>query len=748
MTLSNTASKTPFLNLSAEQYAALKKQADELLSRMTLAEKIGQMSQFTSDRDVTGPSIREGYENDIRKGHVGSVFNAFDADFTRQLQQVAVEESRLGIPLLFGYDVVHGFRTIFPIPLGMASSWHPEVLEEAARIAAKEAASAGIHWVFAPMVDISRDARWGRVMEGCGEDPLLTSLYAKAQIRGLQGADIASPETVAACVKHYAGYAAAEAGRDYNTVNLSERAMRSIHLPPFQAAVNAGVASVMTSFNTVDGVPASCNPLLLDQILRREWQFDGLVVTDYTAIMELIFHGVAADPAEAAQKAVNAGVDMDMQDGYFLDHLEQLVNEHKVTAERIDEAVRRILILKAALGLFEDPYRYCDEAREKATILAPQHLEKARQIARESIVLLKNDGTLPLSESIGNVAVIGNLVEDKGEWIGPWHGAGRGDEVTSFKSALEKRFSSDNLHYSKGTAGEKASDTDNKQAREDAIQAAQQAELVILVVGEREYMSGEAASRTDIRLPEDQRLLAKEVLNTGTPTVMVTLSGRPLVLGDLVDSHEVLPPRALLHAWWPGTQGAPALVDLLFGDAEPSARLPMGFPRHVGQLPLYYAQLPTGRPLDKPDPDPRYSSQYIDSPNSPLFPFGYGLTYTRIEYGAPSLTSTELSLSSPENELTLTVNLTNTGKRKGIEIVQLYMRDPVASISRPRRELIDFKRIALSPGEDKEVRFQIKPEQLGYLDQHLQHRIDAGCIELFVGPNVEETQKVQFTLID
>lgn len=735
MTACSGITEAPFFNLDPSHFQRLKERAEERLKEMTLAEKIGQMSQFTSDRDVTGPSIRDGYERDVREGRVGSVFNAFDADFTRQLQKLAVEESRLGIPLLFGYDVVHGFRTIFPIPLAMAGSFNPEAAEAAARIAAKEAAAAGIHWAFAPMVDVSRDARWGRVMEGCGEDPLLAARMAAAQVHGYQGSDPAAVDTVAACVKHYAAYAGAEAGRDYNSVDISERVLRSVHLPPHHAAVKAGVATVMTSFNTVDGVPASCNPLLLDQILRKEWNFLGTVVTDYTAIMELIQHGVAADSVEAAEKSVNAGVDMDMQDGYFLDHLEKLVEQQRVSPARIDEATLRILILKDALGLFDDPYRYCDSEREKATLLAPEHRSKAREIARESMVLLKNDGLLPLSNSIKRLAVIGELATQQADWIGPWHGNGQVSDVTSLLDALAERLPRTHITHANG-APRVLNDTESRHEEiANAVSCAKAADVALVVVGEKEFMSGEAGSRTRIDLPGHQLEMALEIIASGTPAVFVTFSGRPLALSELSEKAP-----ALLHAWWPGSEGAHALIDLLWGEHSPSARLAMSFPRHVGQLPLYYAQAPTGRPVFREDPDPRYSSKYIDSPNSPLYPFGYGLTYTSIQYGQPRLDKQRLE--GLEDSLTLSIEVSNQGQREGIEVVQLYLRDPVASISRPVRELIDFQRLALAPGETRQVDFTLRSDQLGFLGANLEWTLEPGTFELHVGSNVEETQQV------
>lgn len=727
--------KGPFLGLTDQQLAQLTRRANALLEHMTLAEKIGQMAQFTSYQTITGPSVKADYEEDVRRGRVGSVFNAYNTKLTRRLQKLAVEQSRLGIPLLFGYDVVHGFRTVFPIPLAMACSWNLAAIESAARISAREAAAAGVHWTFAPMVDICRDPRWGRVMEGSGEDPLLGSRIAAAQVRGFQGDDLAAADTLAACVKHYAAYGAAEAGRDYNSAELSERTLRGVYLPPFKAAVDAGVASLMPSFNTVDGVPATCHGRLLRDILRQEWGFEGLVVTDYTAIMELLRHGVACDAAEAAEKAVNAGVDMDMQSGFFLEQLESLVAQGKVDRARIDEAVRHILTLKYALGLFDDPYRYCDKKREKALLLAAEHRAKARDIARQSMVLLRNDGLLPLTNNLSSLAVIGPLAEAEGDLLGPWHGDGRARDTQSIWAALKQRRPKAKLRHASGLPSDPGDPKATEKAIAKAEDAARSSAAVLLLLGESEAMSGEAASRSDIGLPAGQLALALRILATGTPTVLVTFSGRPLVLTELASRA-----RALLHAWWPGSEGAQALVDVLFGDYEPSGRLAMTFPRSVGQIPLYYGQLPTGRPCDAEE---KYTSKYLDVPNSPLFPFGFGLGYSEVSYGPPRLT--ENIIHSAEDTLTLGIELHNVGGRDASEVVQLYLRDPVASVSRPLRELIDFERVALAAGQRREVTFSIRLEQLGFVGSDLAWRVEPGRFELHVGPDSQRTQQVDFT---
>ncbi|OHV08032.1 beta-glucosidase BglX [Kushneria phosphatilytica] len=725
----------PF-ELSPIRYRELTAQVESLLERMTLEEKIGQMTQFTSNRDTTGPSVGSDIEQDIRAGRVGSVFNAFDADFTRELQQLAVDNSRLGIPLLFGYDIIHGFRTIFPIPLGQAASWNLDGIERAAHIAATEGAAAGVHWSFTPMLDISRDPRWGRVMEGPGEDPWLASQIATAQVRGLQGHDPEATDTLAACAKHFAGYGAVEAGREYNTVDMSQWRLRSVYLPPFKAALDAGCATVMTAFNSLNGLPATADPLLFERILRDEWQFQGFVVTDYTAIMELERHGVADGARQAAKKAVNAGVDMDMQDGYYLDELGGLVESGEVAEARIDQAVRRILLVKAALGLLEDPYRYSDRERERTSILTDAHRQAARELARESMVLLKNDEqVLPLSKDISTLAVIGPLGNTQ-EVIGSWHADGDAEQAISLMTGLRNRLGDGvELLQAEGASNEIGS-TDTS-GIDEAVRLAEQADAVILALGERQEYADEAASRADIRLPGMQLELARRVIEAvgDKPVATVLFNGRPLELTDL----EAIAP-AMLEAWWPGSEAGNAVADVLFGDYNPSGKLTMTFPRSVGQVPLYYNHFNTGRPKGV---DPKYASQYLDIPNTPLYPFGFGLSYTEFEYSRLDLDRPSIS---GEQALSIRVTLTNSGERRGTEVAQLYLRDLTASVVRPVRELKDFQRVTLEPGESRTLTFWITRDQLAFLDAELAMRVQPGRFEVQIGSSSEAGQTAEFVL--
>ncbi|ART64636.1 beta-glucosidase BglX [Kushneria marisflavi] len=726
----------PF-GVSPERYQALCQQVDTLLAQMTLEEKIGQMNQVAGSRDTTGAPANTEIEADVRTGRVGSVFNAFGVEFTRELQRQAVEHSRLGIPLLFGYDIIHGFRTIFPIPLAQAASWHMEGIERAARIMAVEGAASGVHWTFAPMVDVARDPRWGRVMEGAGEDTHLTSLIARAQVRGIQGSDPGATDTLAACVKHYAAYGAVEAGREYNTVDMSEWRLRSIYLPPFLAALSEGCASVMTAFNTLNALPATCHPLLLDQILRREWCFEGMVVTDYTAIMELEQHGVAADASEASRRAVNASVDMDMQSGYFIDTLKALVQSGQVEEARIDEAVRRILWLKAALGLFEDPYRYADEAREAQCLLTLEHRRAAREQAAESMVLLKNDGhVLPLGDHHRKIALIGPLGNTP-RLIGSWHGNGDHDDTVTLREGLANRLGEDAvILYAEG-ASNQIGENDTS-GIEEALELVRQADAVVLALGEDEADADEAASRADTGLPGAQLELARRVLAEAgdTPVATVLFNGRPLTLTELDD----LAP-AIVEAWWPGTEAGNAVADVLFGDVNPSGKLPMSFPVNAGQIPIYYNAFNTGRPKGV---DPKYASQYLDIPNAPLYPFGFGLSYTTFEYGELETACSEIGL---DDTLEVRLALTNTGDVEGTEVVQLYLQDVHASVVRPLRELKDFQRLRLSPGECREVVFHVTPEMRRFLNAELERVQEPGLFRVKIGSCSESGEEIEFRVV-
>ncbi|RNL95281.1 beta-glucosidase BglX [Sinomicrobium pectinilyticum] len=699
-------------------YAA---EVDSVLGLMTLEEKIGQTVLFTSGWDVTGPSMDDNYKEYLENGSVGAVFNAFTTKYNRELQKIAVEHTRLGIPLLFGYDVIHGHRTIFPIPLGESASWDLELMEKTARIAAVEASAEGINWTFAPMVDIARDARWGRIAEGAGEDTYLGSLIARARVKGFQGDDLSADNTILACAKHYAAYGAALSGRDYNTVDMSENELRTTYLPPFKAALDAGVATFMNSFNDLNGVPATGNNFLLRNILKGDWKFNGFVVTDYTSMNEMVAHGYARDDKHAGEIAMNAGVDMDMQGGIYMKYLKKSIEEGKVSETDLDDAVRRILEMKFRLGLFDDPYRYMDETREKEEVLNKEHLAVARDAARKSMVLLKNDNeVLPLS-SDSKVALIGPLVKDEKNIIGNWAAAGdRGGTAVSVFEAFEERLGTDNFLYAEGckVLGEDIS------GFKEAVSAAGKADVVVMVVGELEGMTGEAASRTDINIPGRQKQLIEAIKETGKPVVLVLMNGRPLTLEWENETAD-----AILEAWWPGTMGGHAIADVLYGDYNPSGKLTVSFPRAVGQLPLFYNHKNTGRPIKPEDPDQKYVSRYLYTPNTPLYPFGYGLSYTTFAYDVV----TDKKSLTPGDTLTITAKVTNTGERDGEETVQLYVHDKVASITPPVKELKRFRKIFLRKGESKNVTFSLSAEDLKFYNQDLEWVYEPGAFEFFVG---------------
>jgi beta-glucosidase len=706
---------------------------DSVLALMTLDEKIGQMTLYTTDWGSTGPTIREGYENDIRSGSCGALFNSHTVAFTRHLQEIAVKESRLGIPLLFGYDVIHGYKTIFPIPLGESCSWDLEAMELSASIAAAEAAAAGLHWTFAPMVDISREPRWGRVMEGAGEDTYLGTLIARARVRGFQGENFDKADKVVACIKHFAAYGAPTAGRDYNTVDMSERTFRDIYLPPYNAGVQEGALTVMTSFNDLDGIPSTGNRWLLEDVLRKENGFNGFVVTDYTSINEMVNHGYASDEAHAGELAANAGVDMDMQGAVFQKYLKESITAGRVSEKMIDNAVRRILRVKFALGLFKDPYKYCNEQREKEVVMSAAHLDAARDIARKSIVLLKNEkNTLPLSKTT-SIALVGPLAADRGNLIGPWSGAGEGDKCISVLDALQERSKRDGfrLSHAKGCAIE---GTDVSGFGE-AVSLGQSADVIIVVVGENREMSGEAAARVDISLPGVQEQLVKELVATGKPVVVVLMNGRPLTIPWIADHAS-----AIVEAWWPGTQGGPAVGDILFGDYNPSAKLTMTFPRHVGQVPIFYNEKNTGRPYD---PNTKWNSRYLDMPNAPQYPFGFGLSYTTFTYDSLKLQKNQFTFS---DTIVASVKITNSGSRAGEEIVQLYVRDIVGSVTRPLKELKGYEKIKLKPGESKNVTFKLTAEDLAFHTADMSFKAEPGTFWVMVGPDSQRLQKKEIRL--
>jgi beta-glucosidase len=682
------------------------KKVDSLMSLMTIEEKIGQTIMFSGDWDVTGPVVSSNNMKLLRDGNLGAMFNVYSAKKTKELQKIAVEETRLGIPLLFGYDVIHGFKTIFPINLGHAASWDIEDIKKSARIAADEASSEGLHWTFAPMLDIGRDPRWGRVSESAGEDVYLTNEIAKSYVRGFQGQDLAKHNTIMACAKHFVGYGAAQAGRDYHTVNMGEDELRNVYLPPFKAAVDAGIESFMTAFNELNGVPATGNKFIFRDILRNEWGYDGFVVTDYTAINELVPHGFAVDEKHGAELAIKAGIDLDMMSGAYKSYLEELVNEGKINVDLINDACRRILTAKYKLGLFDDPYRYSVKARERETIYKTEYLEAARKSAAMSCVLLKNDDALPLSKK-ETIALIGPLVKDKENIIGNWAAAGdRNGKAISIFDGIKSYLNDANILYAKGCDIE----IDDKSGFSEAISKAKKADKIVLVMGENYHMSGEAASRTNIKIPGIQteliKAIRKEVPNK--QIILILMNGRPLDL-----SFEDLITDAILEAWFPGTSGGYGVADVLFGKYNPSAKLPITFPRSIGQVPIYYSVKNTGRPIPLDDPKEDYKSNYIDSPNTPLYPFGHGLSYTNFDYSDITLSSNNIGTS---DTLSVFVNIKNTGNYDGHEIAQLYIHDKVGSITRPVKELKGFKKIFLKKGEIQTVKFKLTSEDLKFFN--------------------------------
>lgn len=694
---------------------------DSILSLMTLEEKIGQMTLFTSDWDVTGPTLRENYQEDIRAGKVGAVFNAHTAAYTRDLQRLAVEETRLGIPLLFGYDVIHGYKTIFPIPLGESASWNLERIEQAARVAAIEASAAGLHWTFAPMVDIARDPRWGRIAEGSGESVYLGQAIAAARVRGFQGEDLADPRTVLACAKHFAAYGAAQAGRDYHTVDISRRTLFETYLPPFEAALDAGAATYMTSFNELDGVPASGNRFLLTEILREQWGFNGFVVTDYTSINEMVPHGIVADEKEAGALAANAGVDMDMQGAVFYDHLAELVTEGSVSEAQVDQAVRRILYLKLLLGLFEDPYRYSDVARQEELVFNPLHRQAARAMARESMVLLENrNRALPLTANLQSVAVIGPLANEPRQMLGNWFAAGDGDScVTPLAGLQQALLEKAVVRYAQGCAIE-----ENEAAEDfaEAVALAEESDVIVACVGEAGWMSGEAASRSQLDLPGRQLELLQRLKATGKPLIVVVFSGRPLAINWLAENAD-----ALVAAWFPGTMAGHALADLLTGQYNFSGKLPITFPRNVGQVPIFLSMKNTGRPMNPAD---KYTSKYLDVPNTPLYPLGYGLSYSRFAYEPLEVRSATFAM---DEEVEISVGITNLSDTAGTEVVQLYVRDRVGSVTRPVRELKGFQRVDFGPGERKVVTFTLTADDLAFYTRDMSLQAEPGEFDVWVG---------------
>jgi beta-glucosidase len=715
--------------------AQIERRANDLLSRMTLEEKLGQMSQSTSMNTLT-----DAIKDQIRQGRWGSFLNAGSPADRAEAQRIARTESRLKIPLLFGRDVIHGYRTIFPIPLGQAATWDPQLVEQAARMAAREATFEGIKWTFAPMIDIARDPRWGRIAESPGEDPYLASQLAVAMVRGFQGAALSDPVSMAACVKHFVAYGAAEAGRDYAGAWVPEILLRSVYFPPFRAAIDAGVATLMTAFNTVNGVPATGNDFLLRQILRGEWRFPGMVVSDYTAIPEMVPHGYAADGADAAREAVNAGIDMEMVSTDYYDHLKSLIAKGAVSIETIDNAVRRILELKFALGLFDEAI-----PPPRTVSPTPESLALAERAATESVVLLKNDGAvLPLSESVRSVAVIGPLADSPVDQMGTWVMDGRALEVRTPLSALRQMLSDARVHHAQGLKNSRDTGHEGFAA---ALAAAQESDVAILFLGEEEILSGEARSRAYLNLPGAQEALTDEVLKAGKPVVVVIMAGRPLTFHDLASKV-----NAVLYAFHPGTMGGPAVANLLFGRAVPSGRLPVTFPRTVGQIPIFYAHLNTGRPpkpeeLGIPAGTPArpsgYTSKYIDVDVTPEYPFGYGLSYTTFAYSNPHLSSDSIPMGG---EVMVSADVTNRGSREATETPQLYIHDVVASVAQPVRVLKGFRKITLKPGETQTATFMLSTADLAFYNQQMKLVTEPGRFEVWIAPDAEHGIKGEFTV--
>jgi len=706
---------------------------ESLLSRMTLQEKLGQLTQWSGLKESTGPHAARGTEREVRAGQVGSFMDLIGAETTRRMQRIAVEDSRLHIPLLFAYDVIHGFRTVFPVPLAEAASWNMDLAQRSASAAAVEASAWGVHWTFAPMVDVARDARWGRLVEGAGEDPFLGSAFAVARTRGFQSGDAKQGTRLIATAKHFIAYGAAEAGRDYNLVDVSERALREVYAPPFQAAIEAGVDSVMVAFNEVAGVPMHAHANLVRGLLRDAWGFRGVVASDYTGILELIAHGVAADPVQAAELGINATVDVDMISNIYLNDAAQLVKRGDISAQAIDDSVRRVLTVKERLGLFEDPFRYTDPQRQKARTLTPEARALAREAAQQAIVLLKNEKQLlPLRKDIGSIAVVGSLADDGHAELGSWWGAGEKEDVVPILAGIREAVSAQTrVTYARGASPDSA----DRSQIERAVQVAKAADVVIAVVGETAEMTGESTSRSWLGLPGAQSELLERLVATGRPVVAVLANGRPLELGWL-DEHV----PAIMESWFLGVEAGHGLADVLFGDVNPSGKLPITFPRNVGQVPLYYAHKSTGRP---PDNNKQYTSRYIDVTWTPLYPFGYGLSYTRFQYDPIQLSKKTLG---PTDTLQVKVTVRNVGSRTGTETVQLYLRDEVGSTTRPLAQLRGFERVALEPGAARELTFTLDQEDFALLDEKFARVVEAGAFTVMVGPNVRDVQQQRFEI--
>lgn len=717
----------------------IEKQIEELLGKMTLPEKIGQMNQlspFGSMDEIAGQ---------VRQGEIGSLLNVTDPEKVNEIQKVAVEESRLGIPLLISRDVIHGYKTIFPIPLGQAATFNPQIVEDGARVAAIEASADGIRWTFAPMIDISRDPRWGRIAESCGEDPYLSSIMGVAMVKGFQGDSLNDPTSIAACAKHFIGYGAAEGGRDYNSTFIPERQMRNVYFPPFEAAAKAGCATFMTSFNDNDGVPSTGNTFILKDVLRNEWKYDGMVVTDWASTAEMISHGFCKDEKEAALKSVNAGIDMEMVSGTFIRHLEELVKDGEISEATINNAVRNILRLKFRLGLFDNPYVNTDQHVK----YAPEHLAKAKEAVEQSVILLKNDReTLPFTDKIRTIAVVGPLADAPHDQMGTWVFDGEKAHTQTVLTALKEMYGDKvQFIYEPGLGYSRDKNTGNISK---AVSAATRADVVLVCVGEESILSGEAHSLADLHLQGAQNELIATLAKTGKPLVTVIMAGRPLTIEQEVNLSD-----AVLYAFHPGTMGGPAIADLLFGKVAPSGKTPVTFPKMVGQIPVYYAHNNTGRPASRQetliDTIPLEAGQtslgctsfYMDAGFDPLFPFGYGLSYTTFGYDNLQLANDKLAANGT---LEISFDLTNTGKYDGTEVVQLYVQDTFGSVTRPVKELKGFQRVPLKQGEKKTVTFSLPVEELAFWNIDMQKVVEPGEFNLWVGPSSAEGLQTTFTV--
>jgi beta-glucosidase len=720
-----------------------------LMSKMTLEEKLGQLNLPASSDFVTGAVSSSDIADKVKAGKVGGVFNIRSVTKIKELQQYAVNNSRLHIPLLFGMDVIHGYKTIFPIPLGMSATWDMELIKRSASIAASEASADGIQWTFSPMVDLTRDPRWGRVSEGNGEDAFLSSAIAKAMVHGYQGDDLSAPNTILSCVKHYALYGAAEGGRDYNTTDMSRVRMYNEYFPPYKAAVDAGVASVMMSFNEVDGIPASGNKWLIDNVLRKQWKFEGFVVSDYTGIPEMTNHGVG-DAQTVNAMSLNAGVDMDMVGEGFLNTMKKSLQEGKVTLAQINKACERILISKYQLGLFDDPYRYCNEQRSATEVFTTANRAEARRIAAQSFVLLKNNNVLPITPG-KKIALVGPLANAKENMTGTWSvGADNSKSISLLKGLTDAIGNNGKLVYAMGsnleddfelqrrqTLFEKDIARDNRTPEamiQEALAISADADVIVAALGEGAESSGESASKSNIDIPEAQKRLLKALVATGKPVVLVLFNGRPLTLNW---ENENVP--AILDVWFAGSEAGDAIADALLGKVNPSGKLSMSFPQNVGQIPLYYNHKNTGRPLTGKWFS-KFQSNYIDVSNEPLYPFGFGLSYTSFEYGAMQLSSKQLK---GNQKLRVTIPVKNTGKYAGKEVVQLYIKDEVGTITRPVKELKGFEKIELAPGETKEVVFEITTELLKFYNSELKFDWESGDFQIMIGPNSRDVQAVK-----